>query len=194
MTVAFLKGRFVRTICAAVALAMLTGIVLPASRAAATERNEKIIEAGDWLQIILPVTALGVTVVKKDWVGTKELFYTTVASLGTVYIVKYTVARARPDESEATSVPSGHTASAFLGPSFIHRRYGWKYSVPFYFVAGFVGFSRVYADRHWSGDVLAGASISMVSAWIFTTPYSDSIDVSAISIDGKPGMALQVKW
>lgn len=193
MPAAFLKGRFVRTICAAVALTMLAGIVLPAA-SAASERDEKIIEAGDWLQILLPVTALGVTVAKKDWVGTKELTYTTLVSLGSTYVIKYTVSRARPDESEATSFPSGHTASAFIGPSFVHRRYGWKYSVPLYLLAGFVGFSRVYADRHWSGDVMAGATISMVSALIFTTPYSDSIDVSAISIDGKPGMALQVKW
>lgn len=193
MPAAFIKERFVRTICAAVALTMLAGIVLPAA-SAASERDEKIIEAGDWLQILLPVTALGVTVAKKDWVGTKELTYTTLVSLGSTYVIKYTVSRARPDESEATSFPSGHTASAFIGPSFVHRRYGWKYSVPLYLLAGFVGFSRVYADRHWSGDVMAGATISMVSALIFTTPYSDSIDVSAISIDGKPGMALQVKW
>ena len=193
MPAAFIKERFVRTICAAVALTMLAGIVLPAA-SAASERDEKIIEAGDWLQILLPVTALGVTVAKKDWVGTKELTYTTLVSLGSTYVIKYTVSRARPDENEATSFPSGHTASAFIGPSFVHRRYGWKYSVPLYLLAGFVGFSRVYADRHWSGDVMAGATISMVSALIFTTPYSDSIDVSAISIDGKPGMALQVKW
>lgn len=92
------------------------------------------------------------------------------ASLGTTYVIKYTVARTRPGESEATSFPAGHTCAAFLGPTFIHRRYGWKYSVPLYFFAGFVGFSRVYADKHWVGDV------------------------SAVSIDGKPGMALQVKW
>ena len=193
MMAAFIKGRSSRTVCTAVALAMLAGIMLPAATAA-SERDEKIIEAGDWLQILLPVGALGTTLVKKDWVGTKELTYTTLASLGTTYAIKYTVARTRPDESEATSFPSGHTASAFIGPSFIHRRYGWKYSVPLYFLAGFVGFSRVYADRHWAGDVMAGASISMISALIFTTPYSDNVDVSAISIDGKPGMALQVKW
>ena len=193
MLTAFIKGRFTRTVCSTVALALLAGIVLPVA-ATASERDEKIIEAGDWLQILLPAAALGTTLVKKDYTGTKQFLYTSVTSIGTVFVLKYAVARARPFEGENTSFPSGHTAGAFLGPTFIHRRYGWKYSVPLYFLAGFVGISRVYADAHWAGDVMAGASISMISAWIFTTPYSDNVDVSAVSIDGRPGMALQVKW
>jgi len=193
MLTAFINARFTRTVCSAVTLAVFAGIVLPAAGSAA-ERDEKIIEAGDWLQILLPVSALGVTVARKDRVGTKQLAYTTLAALGTTYVVKYTVARTRPDESEATSFPSGHTCAAFLGPTFIHRRYGWKYSVPMYFLAGFVGISRVYADRHWAGDVMAGASVSMISAFIFATPYSGDVDVSAVSIEGGPGIALQVRW
>jgi membrane-associated phospholipid phosphatase len=184
----------IRALSLTLAMAITACILFQSSQAEASDRDEKIIEAGDWLQILLPVTALGVTAVKKDWTGTKQLFYTSLASIGTVYVVKYTVARTRPDESEATSFPSGHTAGAFLGPTFIHRRYGWKYSVPFYFLAGFVGMSRVYADKHWAGDVMMGASVSMVSAFIFTTPYSDNLDVTAASVGGEPGVILELKW
>jgi membrane-associated phospholipid phosphatase len=189
----FLNRRFTRVLCGSLAAAILAGTVLP-SAAPATERDESIIEAGDWLQILLPVSALTTTLALKDWEGAKQVTYVTLASLGTTYVVKYTVARVRPDESEATSFPSGHTAAAFIGPTFIHRRYGWKYSVPLYFLAGFVGFSRVYADRHWAGDVMAGASVSMISAWLFTTPYKSNVDVSAVSVGGGPGMALTVRW
>jgi membrane-associated phospholipid phosphatase len=189
----FKDRRITRFVCASVAAAIMAGAVLP-STASAAERDESIIEAGDWLQILLPVSALTTSLALKDWEGAKQVTYVTLASLGTTYVVKYTVARVRPDDSEATSFPSGHTAAAFIGPTFIHRRYGWKYSVPMYFLAGFVGFSRVYADRHWSGDVMAGASVSMISAWLFTTPYKSNMDVSAISIDGEPGLALTVRW
>jgi len=189
----FLKRRFTRTVSSVLAAALLTVTVLP-SGAAAAEKDESIIEAGDWLQILVPVSALTATLALRDWEGTKQVTYVALASLGTTYVVKYTVARTRPDESEATSFPSGHTTAAFIGPTFVHRRYGWKYSVPLYLLAGFVGFSRVYADRHWSGDVMAGATVSMVSSWLLTTPYRNNVDVSAVSMEGTPGMALTVRW
>ena len=51
---------------------------------------------------------------------------------------------------------------------FINNRYGVKYGIPSLLLASFVGYSRVYAEKHYWGDVLAGASIGIASNMIFT--------------------------
>lgn len=73
----------------------------------------------------------------------------------------------RPDRSSSTSFPSGHTAAAFTGAEMLRLEYGrvspWI-PVAGYAVAAFTGFMRVYNDRHWTSDVLAGAGIGILSA------------------------------
>ena len=73
------------------------------------------------------------------------------------------------------SFPSGHTASAFIGAGFLQRRYGWKYGVPAYLAAGFVGASRVITKWHWIGDVIIGAGIGIGVNYLFTTPYQVTV-------------------
>ncbi len=73
----------------------------------------------------------------------------------------------RPDGTESTSFPSGHSAQAFLGAVMIHREYGHKsmwYPVVAYTVATSVGVLRVLNNRHYTSDVLVGAGIGMLSA------------------------------
>jgi len=92
----------------------------------------------------------------------------------TTQILKHTVKKNRPDGSEDTNAfPSGHTALAFEGATFLFRRYGWKYGLPAYAVASFVGYSRVdgYGHHHDYWDVLGGAVIGFGSAYLFTKPY-----------------------
>jgi membrane-associated phospholipid phosphatase len=69
------------------------------------------------------------------------------------------------------SFPSGHTSTVFQGASFIHRRYGFKYSIPAYAIAGFTAFSRVYADKHGGFEIHAGAIIGIGSTYLFTTLF-----------------------
>ena len=65
------------------------------------------------------------------------------------------------------SFPSGHTAAAFAGASFIHKRYGLKQALLPYVLASFVGYSRIQAKKHYWYDVLAGASIAIGYTWLF---------------------------
>lgn len=44
---------------------------------------------------------------------------------GTVNGMKYSIARMRPDGSRRNSFPSGHTATAFLTATMLHKEYGW---------------------------------------------------------------------
>ena len=79
---------------------------------------------------------------------------------------KYGFALKRPDYSANNSFPSGHTFTAFVGAEIIRREYGKEHpwlAVAAYSVATLVGIMRVYNNRHWAGDVLAGAGLGILS-------------------------------
>ncbi len=62
-----------------------------------------------------------------------------------------------------------HTASAFSGAAFIHKRYGIKRAILPYLAAGFTGFSRVQAKKHHIHDVIAGAAIGEITGYFLTS-------------------------
>ena len=81
--------------------------------------------------------------------------------------IKYTAKEMRPDGSSANSWPSGHTATAFVGATLLHKEYGltrspW-WSVAGYSVAAATGVMRVLNNRHWVSDVMSGAGIGIMS-------------------------------
>jgi membrane-associated phospholipid phosphatase len=85
---------------------------------------------------------------------------------GIVYTIKAAMSRMRPDESTKNSFPSGHTATAFVAAEFLHQEYGHKsawISVGGYTVATLVGAGRIFNNRHWFSDVVAGAGIGILS-------------------------------
>ncbi len=84
-----------------------------------------------------------------------------------VYPTKETTHRLRPDGSTYNSFPSGHTAAAFVGAEFFYQEY--KDISPWYGVAGYAlasttGTLRMYNNRHWFSDVVAGAGVGIASA------------------------------
>lgn len=91
----------------------------------------------------------------------------SVATMATaVNAVKYSIKRLRPDGSQRNSFPSGHTATAFLSATMLHKEYGWRspwFSIGGYTVAAVTGVSRIMNNKHWMSDVVAGAAIGIGS-------------------------------
>jgi len=93
---------------------------------------------------------------------------------GIISQTKKITARERPDHSNFRSFPSGHTQTAFVAAEFLHQEYNnqsvWI-SIGGYSAATFVGIARVYNNRHWVSDVVAGAGIGILSTkivyWIY---------------------------
>ena len=91
-----------------------------------------------------------------------------------VYGVKTLAKVERPDGSSHNSFPSGHTATVFTGAELLRREY-WNTSpwigIAGYAVAAGTGFLRMYNNRHWLTDVIAGAGIGILSVeaayWLY---------------------------
>jgi len=88
---------------------------------------------------------------------------------GTVLSLKSLTKIERPDGSSFNSFPSGHTATAFAGAEFLWQEYKDKsiwYGITGYAVATGTGLFRVYNNRHWFTDIVAGAGIGILSTKI----------------------------
>ena len=159
-----------------------TNIVLALVTASSLQADWQT-EAGDIIQLALPVAALGATYIADDKEGRWMLVKSLTLNLAVSHTVKFTVDKWRPKGQNPNSFPSGHTAAAFGGASFIQTRYGYAYGIPAYALATFVGYSRIRSENHYADDVLAGASLAMMSNWAFTEPLINDITLSATASD-----------
>lgn len=159
----------------------------------AVQAKPDIEAAGDVTQIAVPLYALGFALYsEEDRAGKTEAAtqwgYSYAATLGTVHVLKLVIPAKRPDYEPGdpkNSFPSGHTASAFSGATFIYRRYGWQHAVVPYAFAAFTGYSRVHAERHHVRDVLAGAAIAAGWSWTMAdekSPVLLSLDAGRVAL------------
>jgi len=147
---------------------------------------------GDNLQIALPVSAFASSFIWKDNQKAPLQFIKT---MGSSFIVTHSLKRIinkeRPNGG-SYSYPSGHTTAAFTGAAFIEKRYGLKAGVPAYILASYVGWSRVYSKNHDYYDVVAGALLGIGSAYIFTKPFKNKIELTTGSNQGIQTYGLRI--
>jgi len=146
---------------------IFTVILILSSLIYGKSNTEKI---GDFLAFAIPATAYGSTFYMDDEEGREEFYWAYGTMMATTVALKYTVKEKRPDNDDEDSFPSGHTASAMAGATFIHKRYGFKYAIPAYIGAIYTGYSRIKVNRHHPHDVWVGAAIGAVSSWYFVDP------------------------
>lgn len=80
--------------------------------------------------------------------------------------MKHIISTRRPDNSDDHSFPSGHTATAFVTATILHREYGHIHplvSIGGYATAAATGILRIRKNRHWASDVAAGAGIGILA-------------------------------
>lgn len=91
-----------------------------------------------------------------------------------IFTVKRTTRETRPDLSDPYSFPSGHTATAFASAELLRQEYKdvspW-YGIAGYGVAALTGYLRMYNNKHWLGDVVAGAGVGIISAQLANQFY-----------------------
>lgn len=83
-----------------------------------------------------------------------------------VNVIKHSASVTRPDDSNDHSFPSGHTATAFMAATMMHKEYGGRspwYSIGAYTVATATGLSRIANNKHWLSDIMVGAGIGVLS-------------------------------
>jgi membrane-associated phospholipid phosphatase len=92
----------------------------------------------------------------------------------TVQSLKSITKVVRPDGRGTNAFPSGHTATAFSGAEFLRQEY--KDVSPWYGIAGYTvatatGILRMYNNKHWLRDVVAGAGFGILATqmayWIY---------------------------
>jgi len=97
---------------------------------------------------------------------TKIYIYSSIVMGIAVNSLKYTLKYPRPDGSSKNSLPSGHTATAFVSAEFLSSEFSNQsklISFASYFMASSVATLRILNNRHWLTDVTAGAGIGIIS-------------------------------
>ena len=125
------------------------------------------------------------------------------------YSSKFLIHSERPDGSNTHSFPSNHTAFAFMGAELLRREY-WQ-TLPWIGVAGYAfaattGFLRIYQNRHWLTDVVAGAGVGILSVeaayWLypfvtktfFPKLYRESLVVAPFASPAGGGVSLSMTF
>ena len=128
----------------------------------------------DYLQFVPAALILGLKAAgvegRSSWqrMLTSDAF-SAITMASVVNTLKQTIHVMRPDGSNKHSFPSGHTATAFMTATMLTKEYGYKspwVGIGAYATATATGVMRMANNKHWLSDVLAGASIGILSTEI----------------------------
>lgn len=104
---------------------------------------------------------------QNDLLTSAKIYATsTLLMAGSVYALKNITGQLRPDGSTYDSFPSGHTATAFAAAEFMRQEFkntSLVLSYSGYLAASATGALRLYNNRHYLSDVIAGAGIGILT-------------------------------
>ncbi len=147
-------------------------------------------DPGDVLMIALPLSAYLSTLYYGDKEGAIQFTKALVTTGATTEAIKYAVGKTRPDGGSENSYPSGHTAAAFAGASFMYRRYGVGLGTPAYALAAYTGYSRIWANAHFIDDAMAGANVAFFVNEMYTSPFDSGMNLTMQNVEGGYALAI----
>jgi membrane-associated phospholipid phosphatase len=171
---------------------MASGLILLSTSSGAFASSD-IELSGDILRALIPAGALSYAYRHDDTDGMRQFVKSFLGSSATVYGLKNLVEKERPDGGDH-SFPSGHAAMAFSGATFLQRRYGWKIGLTAYACAGYVGWTRLYAEEHDFLDVAVGSVIGSAGAFCFTTKHLKTVQLVPGLHRGSGGFRIDAQW
>ncbi len=109
-------------------------------------------------------------------------FYSTIAGVLILYAVRLSFKRRRPIGDmpkefaivpmlENYSFPSGHAMRNFLFCVTAYPFFGIYATIALFIFAAFITSTRVYLKLHYFSDILAGAALGMLTAYVFLKLY-----------------------
>jgi len=124
-----------------------------------------------------------------------------------VTTLKNSFGRLRPDHSDRQSFPSGHTTTAFAAAEFMRQEYKGSspvFGIAAYTAAAATGALRMYHNKHWLSDVVAGAGLGIASTNLAYFLYpkvkkfarlkggtaGGNLSLTPTFTDSKPGISL----
>lgn len=99
---------------------------------------------------------------------TKLASVALISSSGIVALTKWITDRERPEGMSPrhnSSFPSGHAAGSAAAALLVARRHP-RMGPLAWFLAIWIGFSRIYLGRHYPTDVLTGILLGSIAAWL----------------------------
>ncbi len=154
------------------------------SNSASANKNTSELSS-DIITGVVPLSAYAYAFLTDDDEGQKQWWRNTIANQ--VFITSARVAfdpslGERPN-GHRYGFPSGHVAFVTSSAAFLQERYGWKFGVPAYMLAGYVAAERVRDDHHYWRDVIASGVLSFGIAKLFVTPQGATYVAPVIGPD-----------
>lgn len=125
----------------------------------------------DYTRFLPAATAFGLEafgVKGRNKIKDKAIVYAMAMAISatTVFPIKKITRQMRPDSSSKDAFPSGHAAAAFVAAEFLRKEYShispWI-GIGGYVIAAGTGYLRLQNNKHWLGDIVAGAGIGIAS-------------------------------
>ena len=111
-------------------------------------------EFGDTLRWAIPVTALGVTALKRDKQGAVQFGKTALLTGAGTGFFKYVGDKTRPDaRTSRESFVSGHVSGATMGAAFMYTRYGKAWGIPAYALAALTAIRDIRENTRVLGGI-----------------------------------------
>ncbi len=102
------------------------------------------------------------------------LLTATALNNGATFGLKAITNEKRPGEDKYNSFPSGHTSNAFMAAEFLRQEFRGQspwYGIGGYAMAFTTAYLRMYNNKHWFSDVVAGAGLGILSMqtayWVY---------------------------